>query len=150
MLKDQSSSSVLYAGFSRIWIQPLFCSQYAGHNFGNKGFSFTTSGARIQMRCNLCFLPKQKECAAQESVPSRRIRNMDLLVMEILKIKEGAIMKADEAFRLINSQLNNIYSILKKSARLANGNRSVCGICKTKIKNLRVFEKPKIYSMHIF
>ncbi|HEY3361202.1 MAG TPA: DUF1284 domain-containing protein [Methanosarcina sp.] len=61
--------------------------------------------SKCDVICASC--PSKKECTTQESVISRRIRNMDLFVMEKLRIKEGTIMKADEAFRLINSQLAN-------------------------------------------
>jgi hypothetical protein len=73
--------------------------------------------------CTSC--PNQRECTAQQSIASRRIRNMDLVVMEKLKIKEGTVMKADEAFRLINSQLANASDI-----------EEVCGTCKWRRKCL--------------
>lgn len=73
--------------------------------------------------CASC--PNQRECIAQQSIASRRIRNMDLVVMEKLKIKEGIVMKADEAFRLINSQLANASDI-----------EEVCGTCKWRRKCL--------------
>jgi hypothetical protein len=79
--------------------------------------------SKCDVICASC--PNKKECTAKKSVSFRRIRNMDLLVMEKLKIKEGAIMKADEAFKLINSQLNNIFHIAE-----------VCGPCKWKQKCL--------------
>jgi hypothetical protein len=69
--------------------------------------------------------PGKRECTAQESTVSRRIRNMDLVVMEKLKIKEGTIMEADEAFRLINSQLSKASDI-----------EDVCGTCKWRQKCL--------------
>jgi hypothetical protein len=73
--------------------------------------------------CASC--PSKRECTAQESIISRRIRNMDLVVMEKLKIKEGTIMEADEAFRLINSQLSDASDI-----------EDVCGDCKWRPKCL--------------
>lgn len=73
--------------------------------------------------CASC--PGKRECTAQESTISRRIRNMDLVVMEKLKIKEGTIMEADEAFSLINSQLAN-----------ASDLDDVCGTCKWRQKCL--------------
>lgn len=73
--------------------------------------------------CASC--PSKKECIAQESIVSRRIRNMDLVVMEKLKIKEGTVMEADKAFRLINSQLANASDI-----------EEVCGTCKWRHKCL--------------
>jgi uncharacterized protein len=73
--------------------------------------------------CASC--PGKRECTAQESTVSRRIRNMDLVVMEKLKINEGTIMEADEAFRLINSQLAKASDI-----------KDVCGTCKWRQKCL--------------
>ncbi|MGB9939867.1 DUF1284 domain-containing protein [Methanosarcina sp.] len=73
--------------------------------------------------CASC--PSKRECIAQKSIVSRRIRNMDLVVMEKLKIKEGTIMEADEAFRLINSQLANASDI-----------EEICGTCKWRQKCL--------------
>jgi hypothetical protein len=71
--------------------------------------------------CASC--PSKRECTAQESTVSRRIRNMDLVVMDKLKIKEGTIMEAGKAFRLINSQLSNASDI-----------EEVCGTCKWRQK----------------
>lgn len=79
--------------------------------------------SKCDVICASC--PNKNECTAQESVSFHRIRNMDLLVMKKLNITEGAIMKADEAFRLINSHLNNISNI-----------EEVCGTCKWKQKCL--------------
>ncbi len=73
--------------------------------------------------CASC--PSKKECAAQKSDISRKIRNMDLVVMEKLMIKEGTIMEADKAFSLINSQLANASDI-----------EEVCGTCKWRQKCL--------------
>lgn len=73
--------------------------------------------------CASCL--SKSECTAQESTISRRIRSMDLVVMEKLKIKEGTIMEADEAFGLINSQLANASDI-----------DDVCGTCKWRQKCL--------------
>lgn len=69
--------------------------------------------------------PSERECTAQKSVLSHRIRNMDLVVMEKLKIEEGTVMEADEAFRLINSKLNNASDI-----------EDICGTCKWRQKCL--------------
>jgi hypothetical protein len=71
--------------------------------------------------CASC--PSKRECTAQESTASRRIRDMDLIVMEKLKIKEGTIMEADKAFSLVNSQLVNASDI-----------EEICGICKWRQK----------------
>lgn len=79
--------------------------------------------SKCDVICTSC--PSKRECTAQKSVISRRIRNMDLVVMEKLKIKEGAIMKADEAFRLINSLLANASHI-----------EEVCGTCRWRQKCL--------------
>lgn len=73
--------------------------------------------------CASC--PGKRECTAQESAISRRIKSMDLVVMEKLRIKEGTIMKADEAFSLVNSQLANASDI-----------NDVCGTCKWRQKCL--------------
>ena len=73
--------------------------------------------------CASC--PGKRECTAQESTSSRRIKSMDLAVMEKLKIKEGTIMEADEAFSLVNSQLVNASDI-----------NDVCGTCKWRPKCL--------------
>ncbi|WP_269848373.1 DUF1284 domain-containing protein [Methanosarcina horonobensis] len=69
--------------------------------------------------------PSKRECTIQESVLSRRIRQMDLTVLEKLKIEDGTFVKADEAFRLINSKLNNASDI-----------EEVCGTCKWRQKCL--------------
>jgi hypothetical protein len=69
--------------------------------------------------CTSC--PSKKECSAQKSIFSRRIRSMDIAVMKKLKIKEGAVMEADEAFRSLNSKLNNASDV-----------EDVCGTCKWK------------------
>jgi hypothetical protein len=71
--------------------------------------------------CASC--PSKKECATQKSVFSRRIRSMDTAVMKKLRIKEGAIMEADEAFKLVNSKLNDASDI-----------NDVCGACKWRQK----------------
>ncbi len=73
--------------------------------------------------CASC--PGKRECTAQESTSSRRIKSMDLVVMEKLKIKEGTVMEADEAFSLVNSQLVNASDI-----------NDVCGTCKWRQKCL--------------
>jgi hypothetical protein len=69
--------------------------------------------------------PSKRECAAQKSILSHRIRNMDLAVMNKLKIEEGTVMQADEAFRLINSELNSASDV-----------EDVCGTCKWRQKCL--------------
>jgi hypothetical protein len=50
---------------------------------------------------------------------------MDLAVMNKLKIEEGTVMRADEAFRLINSELNSASDV-----------EDVCGTCKWRQKCL--------------
>jgi uncharacterized protein len=69
--------------------------------------------------------PSKRECTTQESVLSRRIRQMDLAVLEKLRIDDGTVMNADEAFRLINSKLNRASDI-----------EEVCGTCKWRQKCL--------------
>lgn len=73
--------------------------------------------------CESC--PGKRECTVQESPISGRIKSMDLVVIEKLKIKEGTIMEADKAFSLINSQLANSSDI-----------NEVCGTCKWRQKCL--------------
>jgi hypothetical protein len=73
--------------------------------------------------CASC--PGKRECTAQDSIISGRIRSMDLVVMEKLKIKERTIMEADKAFSLVNSQLANASYI-----------NEVCGTCKWRQKCL--------------
>ncbi|RXA17076.1 DUF1284 domain-containing protein [Methanosarcina sp. MSH10X1] len=73
--------------------------------------------------CTSC--PSERECIAQKSIASQRIREMDLVVMEKLKIAEGTVMEADKAFRLINSQLANASDV-----------EEVCGSCKWRQKCL--------------
>jgi uncharacterized protein len=80
--------------------------------------------------CASC--PGKKECTAQKSTVSRRIRNMDLVVMEKLKIKEGTIMEADEVFSLINSQLTTAFDI-----------EDICGTCKWRQKCLWYMQDEK-------
>ncbi len=72
--------------------------------------------------CASC--PSKRECT-QDSIISGRIRSMDLVVMEKLKIKEGTIMEVDKAFSLVNSQLANASDI-----------NEVCGTCKWRQKCL--------------
>jgi Uncharacterized conserved protein len=86
--------------------------------------------SKCDVICASC--PSEKECTAQESVISRRIRNMDLIVMEKLKIKDGVIMEANEAFRLINSRLANASYI-----------EEVCGTCKWRQKCLWYMQDEK-------
>ena len=69
--------------------------------------------------CTSC--PSKRECAAQKSVHSHRIKNMDLAVLEKLNIAEGTVIEAKEAFRLINSKLNTVSDI-----------EDVCETCKWK------------------
>lgn len=69
--------------------------------------------------------PSKKECTVQESVPSRRIRQMDLVVLEKLKIDDRTVIKADEAFKLVNSKLNKASDV-----------EEVCGSCKWRQKCL--------------
>ncbi len=69
--------------------------------------------------------PSKRECASQESVLSRRIRQMDLVVLEKLRIDDGTVVKADEAFGLINSKLNKASDV-----------EEVCGTCKWRQKCL--------------
>jgi len=69
--------------------------------------------------------PSKRECTSQESVLSRRIRQMDLVVLEKLRIDDGTVVKADEAFRLINSKFNKASDV-----------EEVCGTCKWRQKCL--------------
>lgn len=69
--------------------------------------------------------PSKRECTIQESHLARRIRQMDLVVLEKLRIEEGIVVNADEAFRLINSKINNASDI-----------EDVCGTCKWRQKCL--------------
>ncbi len=89
--------------------------------------AFPSRPLELVSECDvICFAcPSKSECTAQESTISHRIRSMDLVVMEKLKIKEGTIMEADEAFSLINSQLANASDI-----------DDVCGTCKWRQKCL--------------
>ncbi|HII80015.1 MAG TPA: DUF1284 domain-containing protein [Methanosarcina sp.] len=69
--------------------------------------------------------PGKRECNIQESVFSREIRQMDLVVLDKLSLEDGAVVKADEAFRLVNSKINRASDI-----------EEVCGTCKWKQKCL--------------
>lgn len=69
--------------------------------------------------------PSKRECTIQESVLSHRIRQMDFIVLEKLEIKDGAVIKADEAFRLINSKFNKASDV-----------EDICGTCKWRQKCL--------------
>ena len=82
---------------------------------------------KVISKCDtLCIsCPNEKECLALKSIPSRRIKNMDLAVMKKLRIEEGTVIKADEAFKLINSKLDNASDI-----------EDVCGTCKWRQKCL--------------
>ncbi len=88
--------------------------------------AFPSRPIKLVSECDaICIsCPGKKECSTQQSVLTHRIRNMDLVVMEKLKIKEGTVMSADEAFRLISS-LNNASDI-----------EDVCGACKWRQKCL--------------
>jgi uncharacterized protein len=69
--------------------------------------------------------PNKTECSTLKSIHSHRIKNMDLVVMRKLNIKEGTVMEAKEAFKLINSKLNNASDV-----------EDVCETCKWKKKCL--------------
>lgn len=69
--------------------------------------------------------PSKRECTVQESVLSQKIRQMDLIVLEKLKLDAGTVLNADEAFRLINSKLNKASDV-----------EEVCGTCKWRQKCL--------------
>jgi len=69
--------------------------------------------------------PSKRECTIQESVLSRRIRQMDLVVLEKLRLDDGTVLNADEAFKLINSKLSKASDV-----------EDVCGICKWRQKCL--------------
>ena len=69
--------------------------------------------------------PSKRECTIQESTLSRRIKQMDLAVLDKLRMEDGVIVNADEAFRLINSKINNALDV-----------EDVCGTCKWKQKCL--------------
>jgi len=73
--------------------------------------------------CASC--PSKRECTIQESVLSQRIKQMDLVVLEKLRLDDGTVLNADEAFRLINSKLNKASDV-----------EEVCGICKWRQKCL--------------
>lgn len=67
--------------------------------------------------------PSKRECTAQESHLSRRIKHMDLAVLDKLGIEDGAVLRADEAFQLINSKINSPSDV-----------EDVCGTCKWRQK----------------
>ena len=69
--------------------------------------------------------PSKRECTIQESHLSRRIKQMDHVVLDKLGIEDGIVVNADEAFRLINSKINNASDI-----------EDVCGTCKWRQKCL--------------
>lgn len=69
--------------------------------------------------------PSKRECTIQESILSRRIRQMDLVVLDKLKIEDGSVINADEAFGLINSRINSSSDV-----------EEVCGTCKWRQKCL--------------
>ncbi|TFH04453.1 MAG: DUF1284 domain-containing protein, partial [Methanosarcina sp.] len=69
--------------------------------------------------------PSKRECAIQKSVLSLRIRQMDLVVLDKLRIDDGTVVRADEAFRLINSKINKASDV-----------EEVCGTCKWRQKCL--------------
>lgn len=67
--------------------------------------------------------PSKRECTAQESHLSRRIKQMDLAVLDKLGIEDGTVLRADEAFQLINSKINSPSDV-----------EDVCGTCKWRQK----------------
>ncbi|MDI9396139.1 MAG: DUF1284 domain-containing protein [Euryarchaeota archaeon] len=69
--------------------------------------------------------PGKRVCSNPESVFSRKMRQMDLVVLDKLSLEDGAIVKADEAFMLVNSKINRASDI-----------EDVCGTCKWKRKCL--------------
>jgi len=69
--------------------------------------------------------PSKRECTIQESALSHRIKQMDFIVLKKLMIKDGSVLNADEAFRLINSKLNKASDI-----------EEICGTCKWRQKCL--------------
>lgn len=89
--------------------------------------AFPSKSLKLVSECDVICVscPSKRECSTQRSILSRKIRNMDIVVMEKLNIKEGTVINADEAFRLINSKLNNASDI-----------EDVCITCKWKQKCL--------------
>jgi len=69
--------------------------------------------------------PSKRECTVQESVLSQRIRQMDLVVLDKLRLDDGTVLNADDAFRLINSKLSKASDV-----------EEVCGTCKWRQKCL--------------
>ena len=69
--------------------------------------------------------PSKRECTIQESHISRRIKQMDLVVLDKLGIEDGTVLRADEAFRLINSKITSAQDV-----------EDVCGTCKWRQKCL--------------
>lgn len=67
--------------------------------------------------------PSKRECAVQESPLSRRIKQMDIVVLDKLGLEDGAVLRADEAFKLINLKINSHSDI-----------EDVCGTCKWRQK----------------
>jgi uncharacterized protein len=79
--------------------------------------------------------PSKRECSTQKSVHSHRIKNMDLVVLEKLSIKEGTVMEAKEAFKLISSRLNNA-SDVEDICRTCNWKKKCLWYTQTKRQNL--------------
>lgn len=69
--------------------------------------------------------PSKRECNVQQSHLSRGIRQMDLTVLDKVSIEDGTVLRADEAFRLVNSIINSPSDI-----------EDVCGTCKWRQKCL--------------
>jgi hypothetical protein len=69
--------------------------------------------------------PSEKECSTQKSILSRRIKNMDLAVMKKMEIEEGTVMRANEAFELLNSKISSVSHL-----------EDICGPCKWRHKCL--------------
>jgi len=89
--------------------------------------AFPSRPIKLVSECDaICIsCPSNRECSTLRSAYSHKIKNMDLVLMEKLNIEEGTVIKAEEAFRLINSKLNNASDI-----------EDVCQICKWKKKCL--------------
>jgi uncharacterized protein len=69
--------------------------------------------------------PSERECSTQKSILSRKIKNMDLAVMKKMEIEEGTVMRADEAFELLNSKISSVSHL-----------EDICGPCKWRQKCL--------------
>lgn len=79
--------------------------------------------------------PSKRECIAQESHLSRRIKHMDFAVLDKLEIEDGTVLRADEAFQLINSKINSPSDV-----------EDVCGTCKWRQKCLWYMQAGKSIS----